>query len=131
VQQTPHGSYKLLEQDEGYLLHVEVRGEWQPLYVFTTQPQRRADLEVGSWYTSTYPASMFVTGLMAAIVTDEARYNLRGRHVTVNWRDGAERIRLGSAAEVVDLLSSWFGVAVPDFSDRAALQARVGEVLDA
>jgi N-acetyltransferase len=47
VQQTPHGSYKLLQQDEGYLLHVEVRGEWQPLNVFTTQPQRRADLEVG------------------------------------------------------------------------------------
>jgi arylamine N-acetyltransferase len=112
-------------------LHVEVRGEWQPLYVFTTQPQRRPDLEVGSWYMSTYPAPMFVTGLMAAIVTNEARYNLRGRHLSVHWGDGAERIGLGSAAEVVDLLSSWFGLAVTDFGDRAALQARVGEVLDA
>ena len=113
------------------MLHAEVRGGWEPLYIFTVQPRLRIDLEVGSWYVSTYPTSLFVNGLMAAIVTDEERYNLRGRNLTVRRREGTERIRLGSAAEVLDLLDSRFGLATADFAARAELKARVAAVLDA
>ena len=130
VQQTPHGAYKLLEHGDGYLLHVQVRGGWEPLYIFTTHPRPRIDLEVGSWYMSTHPTSIFVTGLMAAIVTDDERYNLRGRTLTVRRREGAERIRLDSAAEILDLLGSRFGLAITDLGARAALSARVDAVLD-
>jgi arylamine N-acetyltransferase len=131
VQQTPHGAYKLLKHGEGYLLHAEVRDQWQPLYVFTTRPRPRIDLEVGSWYMSTYPRSILVTGLMAAIVTDYERYNLRGRNLTVHRRMGTERIRLDSAADVLDLLTGRFGIGITDLGDRTALQARVSRVLDA
>jgi arylamine N-acetyltransferase len=131
VQQTPHGAYKLLGHRGGYLLHAQVRDEWKPLYTFTTHPRPRIDLEVGSWYMSTYPTSLFVTALTAAIVTDDERYNLRGRNLTVHRREVTERIRLGGAAEVLDLLISRFGLALTDSGDRATLQARVSEVLDA
>jgi arylamine N-acetyltransferase len=131
VQQAPHGAYKLLEHGEGYLLHAQVRDEWQPLYIFTTHPRPRIDLEVGSWYMSTYPTSILVTALMAAIVSDDARFNLRGRNLSVHRREGTERITLDGAAEVLDLLTRRFGLLITDFDDPAALQARLGEVLDA
>jgi arylamine N-acetyltransferase len=131
AQQTPHGAFKLLDTDEGFLVQVQVREQWRPVYTFTTQSRPRIDLEVGSWYMSTYPTSLFVTGLTAAIVTDGERYNLRGRNLTVHRSYGTERIRLDNADEVLDLLTSRFGVALTDFTDRAALRARLDEVLDA
>ena len=46
---------------------------------------------------STHPTSLFVTALTAAIVTDDERYNLRGRNLTVHRREATERIRLDGA----------------------------------
>ncbi|OBF33671.1 arylamine N-acetyltransferase [Mycobacterium sp. ACS1612] len=131
VQQTPHGAYKLLDHRGGYLLQVQVGEEWKPLYTFTTHPRPRIDMEVGSWYMSTHPTSLFVTALTASIVTDDERYNLRGRNLTVHRSDATQRLRLEGVAEVLDLLSSRFGVSLDDFGDRSLLQARVSEVLDA
>jgi arylamine N-acetyltransferase len=131
VQQTPHGAYKLLDHNGGYLLHAQVRDEWKPLYTFTTHRRPRIDLEVGCWYMSTHPTSLFVTALTAAIVTDDERYNLRGRNLTVHRREATEHIRLDGAAEVLELLISRFGLALADSGDRGTLQARVSEVLDA
>ena len=50
IQPTRHEPYRLREHREGYLLEVQIRGDWQPLYMFSTRPQPRIDLEVGSWY---------------------------------------------------------------------------------
>jgi len=73
VQKTRHEPYRIRDRGDGYQLEAEIRGEWQPLYMFTTRPQPRIDLEVGSWYVSTHPNSYFVTGLTVALVTDDAR----------------------------------------------------------
>ena len=55
VQETRHEPYRIRDRDDGYQLEAEISGEWQPLYMFTTRPQPRIDLEVGSWYVSTHP----------------------------------------------------------------------------
>lgn len=130
VQQTRHEPYRLSAHHTGYLLEAQIRGEWQPLYVFSPEPQPLIDLEVGSWYVSTHPESKFVTALSAAIVTDDARWNLRGCHLAVHRADGSEKLRLGSAAEVLDVLSDRFGIALSDLGDAAKVEARVNEVLD-
>ena len=83
----------------------EIRGEWQPLYMFTTRPQPRIDLEVGSWYVSTHPNSFFVTGLTAALVTDDARWNMRGRNLAIHRAGKTEQIRFDTAADVLDALT--------------------------
>lgn len=131
VQRTRHEPYRLLDHAEGYELQAEVRGDWQPLYLLSPQPRPRIDLEVGSWYVSTHPSSPFVTGLTAALVTDDARWNLRGRTLTVHRADGSEKTRLDSAAEVLDVLGDRFGINLADFADRADVEARVAAVLDA
>jgi arylamine N-acetyltransferase len=130
VQQTRHEPYRICERGEFLQLEAEVRGEWQPLYIFTTRPQPRIDLEVGSWYVSTHPKSFFVTGVTAALVTDEARYNLRGRNLAIHREAETEKIRFDTAAEVLDALTDRFGIDIADLGDRADLQARVNEVLD-
>jgi arylamine N-acetyltransferase len=130
VQETRHEPYRLCERGEFLQLEAEVRGEWQPLYIFTTRPQPRIDLEVGSWYVSTHPDSFFVTGLTAALVTDEARYNMRGRNLAIHSAGGTEKIRFDTADEVLDALTERFGINLADLGDRADLEARVNQVLD-
>ena len=130
VQQTRHEPYRLLDHSEGFELQAEVRGEWQPLYLLSPRPQPRIDLEVGSWYVSTHPASGFVVGLSAALVTDDARWNLRGRHLAVHRADGTEKTRLDSAAQILEVLADRFGIDLSDLGGRTAVQARVEQVLD-
>lgn len=130
VQQTRHEPYRLLDHAEGFELQAEVRGTWHPLYLLDPSPRPRIDLEVGSWYVSTYPKSGFVVGLSAAIVTDDARWNLRGRNLAVHRAGGSEKTRLETAGEVLEVLDTTFGIDIGDLGDRAALEARIGEVLD-
>lgn len=130
VQQTRHEPYRLLDHPEGFELQAQIRGAWQPLYLLNPDPRPQIDLEVGSWYVSTYPKSGFVVGLTAAIVTDDARWNLRGRHLAVHRAGGTEKTRLETAAEVLDVLGETFGIDTGELGNRAALEARVGEVLD-
>ena len=85
---------------DGYMLETEIRDNWEPLYMFTTGPFPMIDRQVGSWYVSTYPESHFVTGLTAALVTDDARWNLRGRNLAIHRKGDSERIRFDTAAQV-------------------------------
>jgi len=131
VQQTTHEPYRLRDRRDGLVLQAQIRGEWQSLYEFTTRTAPQIDLNVGSWFVSTNPSSHFVTTLMVARVTDDARLNLAGRDLTVHRADGSEKIRLGDAAAVVDALRDRFGIDVADVGERGALEARIDKVLDA
>ena len=131
VQRTTHEPYRLEDRRDGLVLQALIRGEWVPLYEFTTRTQPEIDLKVGSWFVSTHPSSHFVTGLMAARVTDDARLNLTGRNLTVHRADDSEKIRLEDAAAVVDTLAERFGVNVADVGERGALEARLDKILDA
>lgn len=114
VQQTTHEPFRLEDRRDGLVLQAQVREQWQSLYEFTTQTRPQIDLTVGSWYVSTHPSSHFVTGLMVAAVTDDARMNLAGRTLTIHRADGTEKILLDDAATVVDVLGTRFGIDVPD-----------------
>jgi arylamine N-acetyltransferase len=130
VQPTRHEPYRLVADGDHLNLEAQVRGVWQRLYAFTTRPQPRIDLEVGSWYVSTYPRSHFVTGLTVALVTDDERWNLRGRNLAIH-RDGrTERVRFDTGAQVLDALVDRFGINLPDLGDRSEVEARVDQVLD-
>lgn len=131
VQATRHEPYRIVDRGDELVLEAEVREQWRPLYAFTTIPRPRIDLEVGSWYVSTHPASSFVTGLSAALVTDDARYNLRGRNFAIHRKDGSEKIRLETAAEVLDVLTERFAIDLDDLGDRSVVETRVAQVLDA
>ncbi|MGV0790822.1 arylamine N-acetyltransferase [Mycolicibacterium sp. XJ1819] len=129
VQQTRHEPYRLVDHADGLLLQAQIRGQWQPLYAFTARPQPQIDLEVGSWYVSTHPSSRFVVGLSAALVTDDARWNLRGRHLAIHRDGDTERVRFDSAAQVMTALTDRFGIDLSDLKGYD-VEARISEVLD-
>lgn len=128
IQQTTHEPYRLDDRGDGLVLQVLVRDRWQPLYEFSTVSRPQIDLKVGSWFVSTHPSSHFVTGLMAATVTDDARWNLTGRILAVHRGGRTEKMVLADAAAVVDTLSGQFGINVADVGQRSALEARIDEV---
>jgi arylamine N-acetyltransferase len=130
-QQTRHEPYRIVQRGAQLVLEARIGGEWRPLYQFTTEARPRIDLQVGSWYVSTHPASHFVTGLTVALVTDDARYNLRGRHLSIHRGGDTEKVRFDDAGQVVDALVARFGVDVADLGDRDVVEARVAQVLDA
>jgi arylamine N-acetyltransferase len=131
VQQTTHEPYRLEDRGDGLVLQTMIGGHWRPLYEFTTRTQSDVDLQVGSWFVSTHPSSIFVTGLMAALATDDGRLNLAGRDLTIHRSDGSETIRLDDAAAVVDALRDRFGVNVADAGARGALEDHIAKILDA
>ncbi|ARG57289.1 MULTISPECIES: arylamine N-acetyltransferase family protein [Mycobacterium] len=128
VQQTTHEPYRLDDRGDGLVLQALVRDEWQPLYEFSTISRPPIDLKVGSWFVSTHPSSHFVTGLMAATVTEDARWNLTGRILAVHRGGRTEKTVLEDAAAVVDALSGRFGINVADVGERGALEARIDQV---
>lgn len=128
VQQTRLEPYRLREHEQGYVLDTQIRNEWQPVYLFDTRPQPQIDRVVASWYVSTHPEPKFVTGLSAAIVTDEARCNLRDRDLAIHSAGDTERIRFDSAADVLTALTDRFGIDLTGLGD---VEARVSEVLEA
>ncbi len=127
VQQTRHEPYRLREHGDGLMLESQIRGTWEPLYMFTLCPPPLIDRVVGSWYVSTYPGSHFVTGLTAALVTDDARWNLRGRNLAIHSGGSTERVRFNTAAEVLDALTGRFGIDLVGIGD---VEARVSQVMD-
>ena len=127
VQQTRHEPYRIREHGDGYVLESEIRDAWEPLYLFTTRPFPMIDRQVGSWYVSTYPESGFVTGLSVALVTDDARWNLRGRNLAIHRKEKSERIRFDTAAQVVEALTDRFGIDLTGLGD---VEARVNQVMD-
>lgn len=128
IQQTTHEPYRLDDRGDGLVLQALVRDEWQPLYEFSTVSRPPIDLKVGSWFVSTHPSSHFVTGLMAATVTDDARWNLTGRILAVHRGGRTEKTVLEDAVAVVDTLSGRFGINVADLGERSALEARIDQV---
>lgn len=128
IRQTRHEPFRLLRHGRGYVLETLLHDTWQPLYTFRDEPRPLIDSEVGSWYVSTHPRSIFVVGLSAALVTDDARWNLRGRNLTVHTHTGdTDRIRFDTAAQVLEALTDRFGI---DLSGLGDVEARVAQVLD-
>jgi arylamine N-acetyltransferase len=125
VQQTTHEPYRLEDRGDGLVMQAQVRGEWQALYEFSMRTQPQIDLLVGSWYVSTHPSSHFVTNLMAAFITADARCNLADRNLAIHRADGTEKIVLADAAAVVDTLSERLGINVADVGERGVLEARI------
>lgn len=125
-QATPHEPFRLVRDGREFVMQSLVREEWRSLYRFPNEEQRVVDYEVGNWYVSTHPASIFVNGLMAARPAQDRRYALINNSLAVHHRNGpSERRSLETAAELRDVLTSLFGVTLPDTPDLEPLLERL------
>ena len=128
AQQTPYGPYRVVALPDGRRrLEAEAGDVWRALYVLEPDVGLRIDHEMASWYVSTHPGSAFVRELRAARVAGDARWNLRGRVLTVHRRGGTERTVLGSPAEVAEVLAGRFGL---DLSGLPQVETHLARVLE-
>lgn len=56
---------------------------------------------------------------------------MRGRNLAIHSGGETERIRFDTAAQVLAALTDRFGINMADLGDRADVEKRVTEVLDA
>jgi N-hydroxyarylamine O-acetyltransferase len=87
-QATPHEPFRLMFDDEHYIMQGKIGDVWWPLYRFRLERQYLEDYKVTSWYLCHHPESRFVTGLIAARAVPGRRYALRDADFAVHELDG-------------------------------------------
>ena len=115
VQATAHEPYRLTFDGQGsYTLWAQVAEEWRGLYVFDLQVQAAIDYEIGNWYVSTHPDSVFIGQLKVARLAAGKRHTLNNAHYALHYLDRpSEKRALASADEVLQVLTETFGLRVP------------------
>jgi N-hydroxyarylamine O-acetyltransferase len=125
-QATPHEPFRVTRLGDDYAVQAEVRGAWRTLYRFDLQQQVLPDYELTSWYLSNHPESHFIRRLIAARTAPQRRYALLDNELAVHELGGeTTRRTLTSAAELREVLSETFGIAVPDGPDVDATLAEL------
>ncbi|WP_028616812.1 arylamine N-acetyltransferase family protein [Pseudomonas canadensis] len=116
VQATAHEPYRLTFDGQGsYTLWAQVAEEWRGLYVFDLQVQAAIDYEIGNWYVSTHPDSVFIGQLKVARLAAGKRHTLNNAHYAIHYLDRpSEKRALASADEVLQVLTETFGIRVPE-----------------
>ncbi|WP_437573981.1 arylamine N-acetyltransferase family protein [Sorangium sp. So ce887] len=95
-----------------WVLESRAREPWQDLYAFTLEEHFPVDYELANHYTSSHPSSLFVSNVVAALSSPEARLTLRNRQLGVLRGGHFERFELGDD-ELLDVLKTRFGLELP------------------
>jgi len=106
-------SYRVIEEDELWVLQLLRDGAWLDLYAFSLEPQEDVDYEVANHYVSTHPDSRFVHTLSAQQLSPKLRHVLRNRELIEDRGDKRTTRMLADDEEVLDVLRKSFGLAFP------------------
>jgi N-hydroxyarylamine O-acetyltransferase len=124
-QDTPHEPRRILREGdwsglelrapEARLFHqAYFANAWHDVYEFTLEPMPEIDRELGNWYTSQHPQSVFRERLMAARATSDGRVSLLNRELTLRRHDGTSESRIvGSPEALLDVLAEHFELRFP------------------
>ncbi|WP_323121179.1 arylamine N-acetyltransferase family protein [Burkholderia alba] len=126
AQEARHGVFRLVESGVAGELESEfgTPDGWRTMYRFALRPVEWIDYDVANWFTSTYPASIFLNELIVCRVLPDGRANLVNETLTVRGLDGHARVeRLTDATAWAACLREQFGLDLTGF-DSAALFAR-------
>lgn len=125
--ETRHERYRLTPLRDEWLLQARLGQEWANMYRFALQPQFEIDYEVGHWFTSTRPGSLFVENLIVARPGEACRLTLFNRYFAVRHLDGrTERRELHDAGDFRTTLIEAFGLAL-DNDELALLMGALEE----
>ena len=105
-------TYRLIEEGRHLVLQSRRSGEWLDMYAFTLEPQERVDYEVANHFTSTHPSSPFRMIPIVQRPSQEARYILRDRELTIDTGDTVTT-RTIAQRDVLRVLAQTFGIELP------------------
>ncbi|MBA4104803.1 MAG: arylamine N-acetyltransferase [Pirellula sp.] len=127
-QETPHEPFRIVRWRDEYLMEAQVREAWVPLYRFTLQEQAASDYELGNWYVSTHPSSLFVNFLVASRPAPGVRYALRNNELaTHRLNGGTERQTLATGDELRMALADLIGIELPSGLEIDRLLDRIAK----
>ena len=133
-QETPHEPFRLLRVEgapQEYKLEALVGKFWKALYRFDLQPQLGPDFDMANHYLCTNAASPFLSTLIAARALPDRRYGLANNFLSTHHHKGpSERRALKSIAEVRQVLSEVFGIALPSAAEGPELDRAIARVCD-
>ena len=92
-QKTPHEPFRLVEEDHRLVVEAKIAGEWTSLYATDLAESIPADFEMGNWFTSAHPESIFVNGLLAARADPDRRYALFNNALSMHKLNGGTEKR--------------------------------------
>lgn len=128
-QQTPHEPFRLVQEDHRLVIEAKLNGAWVALYATDLAESIPVDYELGNWFTSAHPSSIFVNGLMAARAEPDRRYAMRNNELAIHeLRNGTTRQTLRSAREMRGALCDLFKVRLDglDGLDEALVRLAAG-----
>ena len=105
--------YRVIVEGALHVLQTWRQEGWLDLYAFTMEEQYAADYEVSNYYTSTYPASPFVTRLIAQRPGKDLRLMLVNRQLTEQRPDSVSETTLADDEAVLETLAERFGLRFP------------------
>lgn len=128
-QATPHEPYRITEREGSYTLRAKVADEWRAMYVFDLQVQGDVDYEMGNWYVSTHPDSLFLGQLKVARIGAGVRHTLNNASYAIHrMGQPSERRQISDVGEFMRLLQDEFALRLPDHPD---LQRTLQQLLEA
>jgi N-hydroxyarylamine O-acetyltransferase len=124
-QETPHETFRLVEDGQELALEAHVRGQWKPLYRFDLQEQQLVDIEVLNHYVTSHAESPMLSRLIVARVAEDRRFALANGELRTHHLRGRSELRtIADVAELRALLDSTFGIEVPPGEDVDAALAK-------
>lgn len=112
-QSTPHETFRIVRSGDDYILEVQIRNVWVPVYLFYGVEQFLIDYKLANWYVSTHPDSIFLKDRIVARVGEGVRYVLVNNVLSVRHTGkDAEKQELKSDEEINNILRDVFGIAM-------------------
>ncbi len=125
-QATPHEPFRLADEDDRVVMEAKLNGDWSELYAFDFAETHLIDYELGNWYTSAHPNSIFVNGFIGARCEPGRRYALGNNQLSIHVLGGkSQKQTLRSASEMRDALGDLFKIRLDGLDGLDAALARL------
>ncbi len=124
-QATPHGVFRIVQAGDELGLEFQTLTGWQTVYLYTLSPTADIDFEIGNWYTSTHPKSVFLNNLLVSRTQPNARELMVNDTYTHRDNEGEhQKHRYTDAGDWADCLHKRFDLYLPP-GEAASLFQRV------
>jgi len=125
-QTTPHEPFRLVQEDHRVVVEAKLGGQWLSLYATDLAESVPPDFELGNWFTSAHPRSIFVNGLLAARADADRRYAFKDNELSIHkLSGGSEKQTLRSVPEMRDALTDLLKVRLDGLDGLDAALTRL------
>lgn len=113
-QATPHERFRVQKTPEFYLLQAEVDSGWADVYRFVLEEAPPSEFAAFNHSMATDPDALFVQNLIVSRAgEDGARLSVHNAEFVKRHRSGVDKQGIASGDHLVEVLSTWFGIAFP------------------